>query len=147
MVFVPSNLSLRQAKAGDVGFLVRLRNELAPFFLNTTPATAAQTFRLLAGSRTYIIEYDGRSIGSFALYNVDGTQAEFGRFMIEPGSHGMGLGGMALQLAMDCAKDTGLKSLHLTVRGENYVAQSIYQQAGFQQVGHLNGVIQMRKDL
>ncbi len=147
MVSVASSLSLRQANSGDVALLVWLRNDLAPFFISTAPATAEQTARLLAASKTYIIERDGERIGSFAFYNLNGTEAEFGRFMVERRLHGLGWGIRAMELAVVCARELGFKSLRLTVRTDNTLARDLYTRVGFRTTGHLNRAVEMRIDL
>lgn len=146
-VSVAPDLRLRPAGSADVGWLVRLRNELAAYFLNPLPATTEQTFRLLASSRTYIIESRGERQGTFALYNVQGTTVEFGRFMVRRQSHGQRIGRVILDMAIEEARVLGFKSLRLLVRTDNDVAQSLYSRAGFRIIATLNGTTEMQREL
>lgn len=147
IVSMVSNLRLRSAGVADVAWLVRLRNDLAAYFLSPSPATVEQTFRLLETSKTYIVESDGKRLGTFALYNMNDTVAEFGRFMVQRQLHGQQIGRAILEIALEQACLLGIKSLQLRVRTDNEVAKSLYIQAGFRIIAALNGTTEMWRRL
>jgi len=147
MVSEVSTLRLRPAAARDVPFLVDLRNALASSFLSQFPATQAKTLRLLATSGTYIIERDGKPVGSFALYNVQGTKAEFGRFMVAPDAQGNGVGSWALERALEKVREQRIRRLELTVREDNAEAINLYSKHGFSPVRRGPGYAVMRRSL
>ena len=141
-------LSLRSAgAAGDISFLVGLRNRLARYFVSPVPATPAQTFKLFETSRTYIVEQDNHRVGTFALYNFVDETAEFGRFMIDPSVQYGGIGTGILSLALEEAAKLELRYLHLTAKGSNEVALRLYARAGFLRRPSVNGLILMWREL
>jgi len=148
MVSAALSLKLRPAGDDDVGWLVSLRNELASYFLSQDVATSVQTHRLLAASKTYIVEQTSEGpIASFAFYNADGVEVEFGRFMVVRGRHGQGLGHSVLTMALEEAWILGFRRVRLVVRADNDVARSLYLDVGFRQEVQLNGTIEMWRDL
>jgi RimJ/RimL family protein N-acetyltransferase len=147
MVSVASDLRLRPVGSRDVAWLVKLRNELSYCFLDPTPATVVQTARLLSGSKTYIVEQRGERIAAFAFYNVSGSEAEFGRFMIESSRHGQGLGQLIMKIALEQARLLEFRSLRLTVRADNPGAERLYLRVGFRRGSALNGTVEMRREL
>ena len=72
-------------------------------------------------------------VGSMALYNIEGNQAEVGKFLIgEPKVHGLNVGSNALRAVMAIAKDElKLKTLYLNVYKDNIPANIVYKRAGF----------------
>lgn len=128
---VVTGLKLRLATAEDAPFLVALRNRLAKHFLSSEPATLEKTVELLGESQTYILEIDGRLVGSFALYRHRGERLEFGRFMIEPRTAGNGYGRMMLEFAIREARRLGARRLHLVTVPSNLAARTLYDDAGF----------------
>ena len=129
---VASGLRLRPAELEDVQFLVELRNRLAPHFLSSEPATAERTAELLADSHTYVLEVDGRAVGSFALYRQHGDRLEFGRFMLEPRASGNGFGRVMLEFAVQEARRLGAHRLRLVTKPQNVAAWWLYEAMGFQ---------------
>ena len=147
MVSEVSTLRLRPAGARDVPFLVDLRNALASSFLSQFPATQAKTLRLLATSGTYITERDGKPVGSFSLYNIQGIKAEFGRFMVAPEAQGNGIGSWALERALEKAGEQRIRRLELMVREDNTEAINLYSKHGFTPVRRGPGYAVMRRNL
>lgn len=132
------SLRLRPANSDDVTFLTNLRNDLARYFVSQVAATEEKTRTLLqtplAESRTVVAEQDGQRIGAFALYDIHGDTAVFGRFMVLPEKQGRGLGGRMLAIAVELAKRHQIRTLRLTVREGNAVATDLYTAYGFTRI-------------
>ncbi len=129
-----ATLCIRPAKAEDALFLVDLRNKLASHFFSGDPATLTKTVELLADERTqtYVLEVDGRTAGSFALYRRRGVSLEFGRFMMEPWASGNGYGRVTLEFAIKEARRLGAKILRLVTMPGNAAAITLYDELGFE---------------
>lgn len=133
VVSAPS-CTLRPATRLDAAFLTALRNELAEHFLSSVPATEEKTLELLAESYTYVVEVDGRGVGSFALMPHSptvGRELEFGRFMVARWAQGRGYGRMLLRHAIEVARCLGATSLYLVAKPES-VACGLYKDVGFE---------------
>ena len=129
---VASGLRLRPAEVGDAEWLADLRNRLADHFLSPEPATAERTVQLLDDSRTYVLEVDGRLVGSWALYRQRGDRIEFGRFMLEPRLRRNGFGRLMLEYAIEQARELGARRLQLVTKSSNRAAHSLYDEMGFE---------------
>ncbi len=123
--------SLRQARISDAPVIANLRNRLAEHFFSNTPATEAQTRWVIKHTDTYVLEDDGKVIGSFALYNFRDDSAEFGHFMLEPDFQGQGYGNWMMAQALLKAKDMEIKTLRLVTKDNDHVAFHIYLKVGF----------------
>lgn len=126
-----SSPKIRPARPADATFLANLRNLLPKHFLSAGRATPEKTVELLGTSRTYVLEVDDKPVGSFALYEENGSM-EFGRFMVEPDAQGAGLGRMMLSYAIEEARAGGCAQLRLVTKPENKAALRLYKAAGFQ---------------
>lgn len=143
----PSGLRLRLANNSDAAFLVGLRNALASYFISQGPATEERTKKMLAESQTFVVEREGHSVGAFSFYDVQGGQAEFGRFMVLPEEQGKGIGEWVLAGAIWRAKGFGIRQLILTVRKDNDTAISLYAAHSFVPFREEEGYIIMRRVL
>ena len=129
---VASGLRLRPAEVGDAEWLADLRNRLADHFLSPEPATTEKTVQLLDDSHTYVLEVDGRLVGSWALYRQRGDRMEFGRFMLEPRLRRNGFGRLMLEYAIEQARELGVRRLQLVTKPLNVAAHELYREAGFE---------------
>jgi len=128
---VASSLRLRPAEVGDADWLADLRNRLAEHFLSSAPATAEKTVQLLDDSHTYVLEVDGRRVGSWALYRQRGDRMEFGRFMLEPRERRNGVGRLMLEYAIAQARELGVRRLQLVAKPLSVAAHELYGEVGF----------------
>jgi RimJ/RimL family protein N-acetyltransferase len=87
--------------------------------------------------RWFVIETAGRPVGAIALYGLstDGTEAEWGRFVVAPEERSRGYGGRSLALLIKHARQIGLKRLTCHVLVGNPAAERLYTQAGFVETG------------
>ncbi|MFG1796807.1 GNAT family N-acetyltransferase [Nocardia sp. NPDC049149] len=68
------------------------------------------------------------------------------RVMAHPTARGLGLGRVIVTALIDNARDTGLETLTLGVRGNNHGAIELYEQLGFREWGRLPNVIEVGND-
>ena len=85
---------------------------------------------------------NGAPIGSvyFKYLNDDKTEAEYGIFIGEDDAIGKGYGNETALLAVDYAKEIGVKKVILRAFSYNTVAIRSYEHAGFVKTTDLNGV-------
>jgi RimJ/RimL family protein N-acetyltransferase len=82
--------------------------------------------------RWFVIEVEGRPVGSIALYNfADDGSAEWGRLVVAPAERGKGHGRRALHLLVGHARTIGLRRLTCEVVAGNAAAEKAYEAEGF----------------
>ena len=95
------------------------------------------TFRgLLRRSDTdlFAAEMDGRVVGYAVCWTVF-DQAELGNVAVAPEARGFGIGGALVDAVVERVRERGAGECFLEVRESNLVAQGIYRERGFAQVG------------
>ena len=135
-------MRLREVVAVDAERLFRWRTEPSAramfrddrdFAFEDHLGFLARYLRADCGDRWFIIE-DGREpIGAIALYafSADGTEAEWGRFVIAPECRGRGRARRALALLLAHARDLGVRTLRCEVAVGNERAEALYRSLGF----------------
>jgi RimJ/RimL family protein N-acetyltransferase len=137
---------LREVTPGDSADLYRWRMEpdARAMFLNTGvvpfevhQAFLARYFQRDNTDRWFVIEARGEPVGAIALYEVsaDGTEAEWGRFVIAPEHRGRGWGRRSLALLIEYARSIGMRRLRCEVLAGNATAARLYQRLGFAETG------------
>lgn len=78
-----------------------------------------------------------RSVGTVALYDIEGSKCEIGKIVIgDPSAHGKGLGYNAVCLAIHIAfEKLNIEELRLDVHSDNIAALTIYSRVGFEICG------------
>jgi RimJ/RimL family protein N-acetyltransferase len=86
--------------------------------------------------RWFVVEADGEPVGAIALYDLepDGSEAEWGRFVIAPEHRGKGWR-RSLELLIDHARATGVRRLRCEVLAGNAAAEELYRRLGFTETG------------
>lgn len=81
----------------------------------------------------YIIEWDGRSIGSVYLRDIDlkNESGEFGIFIGETGERGKGIGSLTAKAFTEYCFELGFHRIFLRVLDTNAIAKGSYVKAGF----------------
>lgn len=141
-------MKLRAPETADVEERVRLGNspiaargygvdpENAP---EMTRAAVERWFTGVSDDPTFwIIEYDGRMVGSARLWNLDpfDHHAEYSIGILDPTLHGMGIGTSATRLLLGYAFRTlGLHRVWLRVLSDNTCAVHCYTRCGFKLEG------------
>ena len=140
------DIRLREITPGDSADLYRWRMEpgTRAMFLNTGVVSfethqvfLARYFRPENTDRWFVIEARGEPVGAIALYDVaaDGTEAEWGRFVIAPEHRGRGWGRRSLALLIEYARSIGMRRLRCEVLAGNATAAGLYQRLGFMETG------------
>lgn len=138
------SVRLRDVTAADSASLYRWRMDPSsrPMFRSTAPVSLEAHEAFLAGylsrsttarDRWLVIEADGSPVGAIALYgfSADGSEAEWGRLVLEPAARGRGYGKRALELLLERARELGVRRLRCEVVSGNVPAERIYEELGF----------------
>lgn len=110
-------------------------------------------FKTRNGDAWFLIEAEGRPVGTIALYDVapDGREAEWGRFVVAPEDRGRGLGRRALGLLLAYARALGIRVLRCDVLASNEAPRALYRDLGFVETGTVTdgdrAFVTMRIDL
>lgn len=137
---------LREVTPGDAADLYRWRMDpgARSMFRNTgvTPFEAHQAFlsRYFQPDNTdrwFVVEVGGEPAGAIALYDLsaDGTEAEWGRFVLAPEHRGRGWGRKSLALLIEYARSIGMRRLRCEVLAGNATAAGLYRRLGFAETG------------
>ena len=139
-------LRLREVTPDDAAILYRWRmgpdSRLQFRFTGEVPFAEHQAyvqryFQPGNDDRWFIIEAGGEPVGAIALYEFssDGTAAEWGRFVIDPGHRRRGLGRRGLELLIEHARAIGVRDLRCEVLAGNAAAEGLYHRLGFAETG------------
>jgi RimJ/RimL family protein N-acetyltransferase len=136
-------VALREVTSADAEDLYRWRmdpsarpmfrqSDLVPF--ETHRAFVDRHLAAGNGDRWFVIEAEGTAVGAIALYAFakGGAEAEWGRFVIDPGHRGRGWGRRALRLLVEHARSLGVRTLRCEVRAGNPV-EGLYRELGFRE--------------
>jgi ribosomal protein S18 acetylase RimI-like enzyme len=124
-----------------------------------TPPTRSETDAWLDGILRTVEAGDG----ALALALVDGRVEAAGlwrrkpgavfahsatveKVMAHPSARGLGLGRLIVGSLIDHARDAGLETLDLGLRGNNHGAMELYESLGFREWGRLPDVIEVGDD-
>ena len=91
------------------------------------------------GRRGLALSDDGRVVGYVAVVCLTGWSDHVGevRLVVDPAARGQGLGRTLVAALVDDARERGVETLTLDVRGNNHAAMVLYESFGFQVVGRL----------
>lgn len=133
---------LREVGTADAAALYRWRMEpsaramfrdagVVPFARHR--ALVADYLRPECTDQWFVVEAEGCPVGAIALYrfSADGTEAEWGRFVIAPEHRGRGWGRRALSLLLEYARTLGVRRLRCRVAADNPPADALYRSLGF----------------
>lgn len=142
------SINLRPISQEDTDNIVRWRNSDAvrKNLFSQADATREGHLRWLetmvktGKCHQFIIELDGRAVGTAFLKNADyeNKKAEFGIFIGEADCRGKGVGQKATELVIDYGFSAmGLNRIYLSVFSDNVAAIKVYKKAGFLIEGEL----------
>ena len=142
-------VTLREVREDDAKKLYRWRMDpqSRPMFHSTDVVPYEAHIRFLRsyfspenGDAWFVIETEGAPVGTIVLYNIspDGTEAEWGRFVVAPELRGRGLGRRALALLLDYARRRGVLRLTCDVLASNNHARRTYREMGFLETRMMN---------
>ncbi len=143
---------LREVESSDLDRLRAWRDapEIRRWFFDASPVSAEQQLawfnRYLAdeGDVLYVIEADGRPVGTIGLASIDRRQgtAELGRMLIEASARRRGWARQAVRILLEYAFGTvGLHRVYCEVHEENVAARALYRDCGFVEEGVLRAAL------
>jgi UDP-2,4-diacetamido-2,4,6-trideoxy-beta-L-altropyranose hydrolase len=96
--------------------------------------------RYLAGDsreKWFIFEAGGVPVGSIGIsdFSEDGTECEFGRLTVDPADRGKGYGTRGMRLALDHARASGVRRVHVEVFADNVPSLQLTHTLGFVETG------------
>ena len=146
------NALIKPLEIEDIEYLRKWRNDRSnTVFLRSVPYITSDA--QLSWFKRYLLNEDelyfsineiyelNRIVGSMALYNFRGNQAEFGKILIgDPSAHGKNLGYNSIKALLEIAfKQIKLFKIILHVYKENVGAVHIYKEIGFSVIDtHVN---------
>jgi L-amino acid N-acyltransferase YncA len=109
-----------------------------------TPREEAEAYWFANGTRTYVVEQDGKVVGSYILRANRpglGDHVANAGFMVAPEARGLGVGRAMGEHALTEARRLGYRAMQFNfVISTNESAVRLWQQLGFKIVGTLPGV-------
>jgi N-acetylglutamate synthase-like GNAT family acetyltransferase len=132
-------------RPGDVGYMTYLHGTLyAPEqgWDHTFDAYVAIPLAEFAKSkspreRIWIVEKEGRIIGSAAIVKFSEKEAQLRWLLLHPEVRGRGLGRRLVEDALDFCRDVGYSSVFLWTVNTLPIAAQLYQSVGFKQTDEL----------
>ncbi len=126
------DLVFRLMRDADLEAVSRLVSEAGPYpwsradILSSHVSDLDQCWLLCEGSRQQVIGY--------AVLHTVLDEGQLLNICTERARQGCGYGGRLLQLLLDHARVTGLRTVFLEVRDSNRSAIALYEKAGFRQI-------------
>ena len=85
-------------------------------------------------SKVYVLRLADEIVG-FAAISIVLDEAEITNIVIKKNYRGKKLSLLLIEILIKTAKDAQCSKIHLEVNGNNKIAQNLYKQFGFEQVG------------
>lgn len=133
-------LTARRATPDDAPALLRMSRDFHLEDGSPLDAAGEATITHVAQGEplapAYMLEHNGTTAGFFILtlgYSVEngGTDGFIDDIFLLPELRGQGLGRQAVALAIEAAKEVGIRALLLEVEAHNERAYSLYRKMGF----------------
>lgn len=127
-------IRLRNLRSTDLAYTLKWRNESRNAFLDTAEITMKEhrewyrRYKVKDSDHVFIIESNGTRVGQMAIYDIAGTDAEFGRMMIDKEQRHQGIAHRAMRLLLANLYDF---TLRLVVKTDNSRAIKLYEDCGF----------------
>ncbi len=136
-------ISLRQAKAGDFGWIVSRHGALYAEEYGWNESFEALVAEIVAAfiqehdakrERCWIAELDGERAGSVMLVHESDKVAKLRILFVEPEARGHGVGGRLVGECIRFARAAGYRKITLWTQSILTAARAIYLRAGFKKV-------------
>ena len=140
----PQQVSLRSHRPGDMGWVIERHGALYceeygwnEQFEALVAGIAADFVKNLdpARERCWIAERCGRRVGCIFLVAGDAGTAKLRLLLVEPEARGLGLGARLVGECVSFARAAGFRRILLWTQANLSAARTLYQRAGFTQVG------------
>jgi DNA-binding MarR family transcriptional regulator/N-acetylglutamate synthase-like GNAT family acetyltransferase len=134
-------ISLRQAKAGDFGWIVSRHGALYAEEYGWDESFEAFAAEIVAAfikkhdpkrERCWIAELDGERAGAAALVRENDRTAKLRLLIVEPDARGFGVGRRLVEECVRFARASGYRKITLWTQSILAAARAIYLRAGFQ---------------
>jgi N-acetylglutamate synthase-like GNAT family acetyltransferase len=130
---------------GDVGYITYLHGTLyAPeqgwdYTFDAYVAIPLAEFAKSHSSREriWIVEKEGKIVGSVAIVEFSDTEAQLRWLLLDPDIRGQGLGRWLVEEALGFCRDSGYSSVFLWTVNTLPIAAQLYQSMGFKQTKEL----------
>jgi DNA-binding MarR family transcriptional regulator/N-acetylglutamate synthase-like GNAT family acetyltransferase len=139
----PPAISLRQARAGDFGWIASRHGALYTEEYGWNEQFEAFVAEILAGfikshdakrERCWIAEVEGVPAGSVTLVRDTDKAAKLRLLFVEPEARGLGVGRRLVEECVRFARAAGYRRITLWTQSILLAARAIYVRAGFQKV-------------
>jgi DNA-binding MarR family transcriptional regulator len=136
-------ISLREAKAGDFGWIVSRHGALYAEEYGWNESFEALVAEILAAfikerdakrERCWIAEADGERVGSVTLVRETDKVAKLRLLFVEPEARGFGVGRRLVEECVRFARSAGYRKISLWTQSILVAARAIYVRAGFHKV-------------
>lgn len=98
---------------------------------------------LLAGYTSLVLDHAGKVVG-YGIMSVAAGEAHLLNLALSEAARGLGNGRLLLTHLMDLAAAAGADGMYLEVRPSNVRALALYQNTGFDMIGHRRGYYRAR---
>ena len=128
------SFQIREATVNDLAQIMILETEC---FINDAWSEEMMRDELVAAHTYYLVALEGDEVVGYAgLSQLDGSnQADIQTIATSPRKRGLGIGKQLLFGLTEQANARGAKEIFLEVRADNPIAQKLYKEFGFRQIG------------
>lgn len=95
--------------------------------------------RMTEGDGIWVARVDGEMAGAIVIDGHDGAGARLRWFILDESCHGLGLGGMLMQAAMDHCRAQGFERVWLSTFAGLVAARHLYEKHGFRLYSESDG--------
>lgn len=141
MTQLPDGFSIRTGlQPGDLGYITYLHGKIyaEEYGFDTTfepyVARPLSDFCLAEDKSRqciWIVEYEGGIVGSVAIVDAGGNEAQFRWLLLTEETRGKGLGKMLVEKAVDFCREKGFENVYLWTIDALPAARSLYVRNGF----------------
>ncbi len=148
-------ISLRGISRDDGPRIVRWRNrtDVRKWFWNSKRITLAEhnawfdDYDNDVGQHRWIIEVDGKPVGSVGFTDRFANSAKLTIYIGEPKARGKGVAVAALEMAFKEGRNLGLYYITAEVKSKNKAALNLYAKVGFRVTAKTDEAVTMQKEL